>query len=541
MARAYTFRIAPEGWAEFKKLLEELGPAGEAALKKIADTSPQLADAATRAEKALGAAKARMEETARAGEDFARRGTTSALGFETAMGRGREAATQMAFALSDLARGGSVSFNSIAGAASRMVFALSGPQAALAAAALLAAGAAAETFLFRDASEEAAKAQDNYAAAVKAANEFLGTSIERARAAAEESRKSALEKNLETLATQRLTVAERERELAGLQGQLATLRGATPLVGGALGREAAEQQGSVLAEIERRAEAAAAALSDARRQLAGLEENITRLSSSSAVSGGILGDLAGVRNKLDPAVAAMAEFASTSRTLNAALAAGEIDWAEYSRLVGLADKQLQDALDKLAPAPKKYDELHFSVRRAAEAAREYEAGMAAAKERSAALLKAEAERANAITRDVMTAEEKHAVQLAEANRLREQGAITAETYARRVAQIGEELRKSDPAYQEAMRAAEQYRRTMERTIEHSTERVTDFAADAFDRILDRGKTTWRELGAEFIGVMRRAFAQAAANAFVTPAFEFSPSVLAGLRRTDLARALEGQP
>jgi hypothetical protein len=77
------------------------------------------------------------------------------------------------------------------------------------------------------------------------------------------------------------------------------------------------------------------------------------------------------------------------------------------------------------------------------------------------------------------------------------------------AQAREEAKKFDEDRKKA--AAEN-----ERIANHATERVVDFAADAFDRMFSRQKGGWRDLADFAVTAMRKAFAQMAAEALIRP-------------------------
>ena len=81
------------------------------------------------------------------------------------------------------------------------------------------------------------------------------------------------------------------------------------------------------------------------------------------------------------------------------------------------------------------------------------------------------------------------------------------------------IRAEAGALYDTRQAREAYKRQLEetaRSINRNVDRVVDFASDSFNKILEGGVGTWRKLGDEFLSIMRRAFAQAAAEAFVRP-------------------------
>jgi hypothetical protein len=72
------------------------------------------------------------------------------------------------------------------------------------------------------------------------------------------------------------------------------------------------------------------------------------------------------------------------------------------------------------------------------------------------------------------------------------------------------------AIEAATKAAEEQARETERRIQVSTDRIVDFGADAFDRIFESGVSSFKDLGAEMVGIMRKSLAQIVADPLIRP-------------------------
>lgn len=67
MERTFRFRITADGLAELEKSLKDLGPAGEAAFKRLAEASPTLANALNKANEELDRTRGRLKELGESG------------------------------------------------------------------------------------------------------------------------------------------------------------------------------------------------------------------------------------------------------------------------------------------------------------------------------------------------------------------------------------------------------------------------------------------------------------------------------------------
>jgi hypothetical protein len=85
-------------------------------------------------------------------------------------------------------------------------------------------------------------------------------------------------------------------------------------------------------------------------------------------------------------------------------------------------------------------------------------------------------------------------------------------YVERVRTEAGALYDTQQARRQATQALEEQARAINRTVD----RVVDFAADGFDRILQNGVGTWKDLWDEFVTIGRKAIAQAIAEALLRP-------------------------
>lgn len=70
--------------------------------------------------------------------------------------------------------------------------------------------------------------------------------------------------------------------------------------------------------------------------------------------------------------------------------------------------------------------------------------------------------------------------------------------------------------EEAVRAYEKHQHAIDEMVKHATERVVDFGADAFDKVLKDGKSAFAEIGDSALSIMRKTFAQIASEAVIRP-------------------------
>ncbi|MGE0719605.1 MAG: hypothetical protein AB7P02_29450, partial [Alphaproteobacteria bacterium] len=227
-----------------------------------------------------------------------------------------------------------------------------------------------------------------------------------------------------------------------------------------------------------------------------------------------------VLQRLDPGRKAAADFSETVMVLDEALAAGSISAADHARFVGLAAKAYDEATKKAGGKAKAvrelkitYDSLNPSIKAATQSALDHEERMRSGSKAVEAILKADKDYADQLTRQFIPAQDKANELLARYDRLLSQGHITPETYAAAVEKVNRELRDQDPAFREAEDAARRFQEQLDRNIQAATDRIVDFGADELFNILT-GKSenfweTFRDLGI-------RALAQLAAEALLRP-------------------------
>ena len=78
------------------------------------------------------------------------------------------------------------------------------------------------------------------------------------------------------------------------------------------------------------------------------------------------------------------------------------------------------------------------------------------------------------------------------------------------------LRDAEKVAAKQKQIAEKAAKEMERVVGRSTDRIVDFGADAFDKIFQNSKGSWRSIADDALAVMRRMFAQMAAEAIIRP-------------------------
>ena len=83
-----------------------------------------------------------------------------------------------------------------------------------------------------------------------------------------------------------------------------------------------------------------------------------------------------------------------------------------------------------------------------------------------------------------------------------------------------EIKKREEAEKKSLedlaKAQEKYRETIAASIQHTTDRIVDFGADAFATIFEGGESTFKKLGASILQIMKRTFAQVASEALLRP-------------------------
>jgi hypothetical protein len=247
-----------------------------------------------------------------------------------------------------------------------------------------------------------------------------------------------------------------------------------------------------------------------------------------------------LRRELDKTAAAREQYASRVTAINANLARGEIDTAEAARLTTLADKERNDALEKLAKSggaaaaarqaeaaaardANEADQLRVKIlgtkadaeyRYAlfvADAAQALQRGIVSQQEYNDAV-----ERNNPLTIEaarildqIRTPAEKYAEQLERLKVLLEAGKLTQD-------QFNEAVQRFDPAVKAAEEAAKKQATAVDQANRQVTDSIVRYSADGFADLFDKNGKGWKGMLDTFLTTFRKTMARIAAEAIIRP-------------------------
>ncbi len=193
------------------------------------------------------------------------------------------------------------------------------------------------------------------------------------------------------------------------------------------------------------------------------------------------GNLARQKTILDALRQASDVYADAVRDVGIAQATTNLTTAEAARHL----ENLNNWLYQTAPA---YEKVRAEVDKNAKAAADLETALEAAHKPDTAKILDERRK---VIEALITPSERYEQSVERLNQLAEQGWITQDQLTRSVANLSQALYDSDPAYQAARRAAEDFDKAARKAAEHTTDRLVDFAADTlFDVLAGKAKSFW---------------------------------------------------
>ncbi|WP_426958323.1 hypothetical protein [Muricoccus radiodurans] len=585
-SRTIAIRLTLEQAAEVRAALQGIGETGKAALKSLEDATGRAAST----QQSLGRAANDTGRAIGSAYDPATRGT-KALGDATdvaseRMSRFRTIAGSAGFQAQDLAvqlQMGTNALTAIGQQGSQFLGAF-GPGGAVAGAVLVAGTLALQFAGIGDEAKKAAEkmerdfetatqVQRNLKTAIDAVSEAFMNQAERAARAAAAARTATGESLMGSLTAltgrnddnaANLTTAQRDVDrlealVARRERDRARMRRA--------GANVAEDD---VAAAER------GELFTARQRVQGLQQDMDRVNTriqeataavnrlrQAGVTGpdqfgpdaprGISASVDELRRELDRAGTIRAEYANRVTAINARQAQGEIDAAEATRLLGLAQSKQADDLRKLAEsesrsgrAAARRAEAEASRNAATELREQSQAendlsqlrmmGMTSAEkaqERYATMLTrvqsnlrvlglsqeefnrlaAESnpvhEEARRILEAIKTPAERYAEQLDTLRRALAANAIDQDRFNRAVAAL-------DPATKAAEEAAKRQGEAITRANRQVTDSIVSYSADSFADLFDKNGKGWKGMLDTFESTAKRTFSRIAAEAIIRP-------------------------
>lgn len=540
--RKFVFRLTAEGVDELRQKLEALGPAGKAAMRQLVDAAPALADPLRTAERSVDDFRKKLEGLGRGGagggavgglaESFgglegrakgAVRGLNDVRGAVELIGGSGSAAAKGLGLVASVVGNVSDAFGVLASVARANPIGL----------AVTAAGAAAAAFLaWRAATAEVTGATGELAKEIRAAtaagelfelaqrksNEVLKTAAELAAQKAAEERKNAVATNQAAVAEARKALAVAESARAERQRILAMDPLGRPRPGGAPKGDRPTGLDEEVATFTQR-------LADAEAQLKKVLDP-SQWATTKEAAEQFAKSLGSVIGQIDAVAGANARLKEQLAAIEEAWHRGLIGNAEKDRLAAEARAQAEE---KITAEILRRNEAVIKAEAQQEKDRE------AASKRAQEIIAADAKRNRSVEEYIkgletaaalegLSTEEKkiqQAILEAQNKLIDEQGHKLRELTEEEKARIANAVRTTE-AIKTQREAAEKAAKEFERAWEHTVERVTDFAADfLFDRMKGGSRDFWED----FKDLARRAFAQVAAQALIRVPLQFVGSAL----------------